>query len=165
MIARALFLAVALGAGVSALTSAPPNAGDSMGQVRLDIYSLADGGYSTILARGWFLPDGGLDTLPNLDPSLVVTSWVKTGPCASVLICLGYDGGVDPVSATTAACGCSTGSNCSVTNPDGGANMTAPLGVTLATGTYDGGGCQAKACVELFRTGASSWPATCPGGT
>ncbi len=54
-------------------------------------------------------------------------------------------------------CACSTGSDCTV---DG---KPAPLGVTLAAGTFTGAGCFPKVCVVL--AGNDQWPSEhCPGG-
>lgn len=165
---KALLLALALGAGSVAIGPLiAPNAGSSQQLLRLDVYNTQDGGYSTLNARGWFLADGGLDVLPTLPSNLVVTSWVQTGVCASVTLCVGYDGGADPTQATTSACACSTGPSCRWAKTGGFDGGAAAMGVTLAPGAFDGGGsgCLKKVCTELFVWGTSSWPAECPGGS
>ena len=67
--------------------------------------------------------------------------------------------------ATGFACACSTGTNCTWQAPklpDGTtpAPGPAPLGVTLAPGSWSGAGCSLKTCVE--KAGFSSWPDSCP---
>ena len=64
------------------------------------------------------------------------------------------------------ACRGATG-NCFVANPDGGANLLAPFGVTLDEGTFGGAGCVRKVCggVLTVRDGVpvdETWPAGCP---
>jgi hypothetical protein len=64
-------------------------------------------------------------------------------------------------------CACSSGSQCKVPNPDGGANINAPLGETLGPGyrfqQFGGAGCVPKSCGALANGGVDdSWPAGCP---
>lgn len=64
------------------------------------------------------------------------------------------------------ACACSSGSGCQwrpPLYPSGLGDLTsAPLGVTLASGSWSGAGCIRKPCQEL--AGVSSWPGACPIG-
>lgn len=66
---------------------------------------------------------------------------------------------------TGSPCACSTGSNCTYQPPpllDGTIPPPgpAPLGLTLAPGTWSGTGCFRKSCVEWF--GKDSYPPQCP---
>ena len=67
--------------------------------------------------------------------------------------------------ATGFACACSTGASCTYQPPklpDGTipAPGPAPLGFTMAAGSWTGAGCRLKTCTEL--AGFSSWPPECP---
>lgn len=100
---------------------------------------LADAGFSVTAEEGPYRKvtstgDGGFSSLP--------------------------DGVVLMDSTTPFACACSTGSSCTVANPDGGSRLTAPQGQTLQPG-WSGAGCVTKACVEMFGQ-ESSWPDACP---
>ncbi len=71
------------------------------------------------------------------------------------------DGGTDVqvLDTSGARCACSSGSGCTVPNPDGGTRLDAPQGLSLSPG-WSGEGCVLKPCVEV--AGVSSWPTACP---
>lgn len=83
------------------------------------------------------------------------------------------DDAADPVDAGSMRsrqddCGCRGASGtCLVANPDGGANLPAPYGVTLQPGTFGGAGCVRKVCGGVFtlvdgQPADMTWPANCP---
>lgn len=65
-------------------------------------------------------------------------------------------------------CGCRGASgSCLVPNPDGGANIPAPFGVTLERGQFGGAGCVRKVCDVVLtvvngQVVDPTWPAGCP---
>lgn len=111
-----------------------------------------------------FAPDDSLDALTDAGYSVTA----EEGPYRKVTGAGLVDGGwalpegvVLMDTATPFACACSTGSSCTVANPDGGASrVPAPQGQTLSPG-WSGSGCAPKPCVEMFGQ-ESSWPIACP---
>lgn len=76
------------------------------------------------------------------------------------------DGGTSKVEAGGFDCACSTGTNCEefrTSKGRAGAWVAATGRKTLGPGLWRGAGCIQKACVELWRGDATSWPAACPG--
>jgi hypothetical protein len=111
---------------------------------------------SKVCAVPLVIDGGGSDPGQYVVPGLVVTyDDDTTQPCDPATDAALEAWTQDAVGGAPWPGACAADATCVV---DGGA--PAPLGITLAPGTFAGPGCVLKPLVEL--SGISSWPAACP---
>lgn len=144
------------GALCAALLSAllPPSTPDgSPARVTCTVFLPDAGRYARLAGPGGLLPDGGV-VLPDWGDALVV----REDLCSAAA----GDGG--QVAEVSPECACSSGATCTVSvrffDGDSG-TLTAPVGATLAQGTFSGAGCVLKVCGVLAGE-QEVWPPACP---
>jgi hypothetical protein len=121
----------------------------------------SQGNYVLYQSRAWYDASTntlGLRRLPEGAELLRVKRASAT--CTDPVLCQAGGAVTDPLAEQVLDCACSSGSACRVPNPDGGATLPAPTGVTLDA--FGGAGCVRKTCTELWVDGGDSWPVGCP---